>query len=185
MLSFREIPNLNVFRPADAIETAECWAIALQSAATPSVLALSRQNLAAVRNDAAQNLCARGAYRIRHAAAKRQLVIVATGSEVQLALQVADAIEEAGIGADVVSMPCSELFDGQADDYRAELLPRDTLIVSLEAGVTLGWERYTGRDGLNIGLDRFGASAPAETLFEHFGFSAAQIMPKIEAKLGL
>ena len=111
-------------------------------------------------------------------------MLVATGAEVAVALTTADALEAQGIGADVVSMPCMELFAQQDGAYRAELLPTDVLKVSIEAGVTQGWERFIGQDGLAIGLDRFGASAPAAVLFEHFGFSAEKIVPQIQAKLG-
>src|SRR5690606_10927940 len=113
------------------------------------------------------------------------VVLIATGSEVQVACDVADALESQGIGADVVSMPCMELFEDQDEAYRRDLLPAGTLKISIEAGSTLGWERYTGTDGLQIGLDRFGASAPAEELFAKFGFTAEAIVPKIQAKLGL
>jgi transketolase len=185
VMSLRLIPNLNLYRPADAIETAECWALALATPKTPSVLSLTRQNLPPVRADGgAENRCAKGAYRLRDATAVRQVVLVATGSEVAVALATADALEAEGIGADVVSMPCMELFAQQDAAYRAGLLPADVLKVSIEAGVTQGWERFVGQDGLTIGLDRFGASAPAEVLFKHFGFSAEAIVPKIKAKLG-
>jgi len=185
VMSLRLIPNLNVFRPADAIETAECWELALQTPKTPSVLALTRQNLPPVRTDGgAGNRCARGGYRLKAAEAARQVVLVATGSEVAVALDTAKALEAQGIGADVVSMPCLELFQQQDAAFRADLLPAHVLKVSVEAGVTLGWERFVGNDGLTIGLDRFGASAPAEVLFKHFGFSAEAIIPKILNKLG-
>lgn len=183
VMSLRLIPNLNVFRPADAIETAECWELALQTPKTPSVLALSRQNLPPVRTDAGENRSAKGGYRLRGATADRKVVLVATGSEVAVALATAEALEAQGIGADVVSMPCVELFAQQDAAYRADLLPADVLKVSVEAGVTMGWERFIGQDGLAIGLDRFGASAPAEVLFKHFGFSAEAIVPKILDKL--
>lgn len=184
VMSLRLIPNLNVFRPADVIETAECWNLALQTKGTPSVLALSRQNLPQLRHEG-EMLSGKGAYRLRTASAERKVVLIATGSEVQVACDVADALESQGIGADVVSMPCMELFEVQDEAYRRDLLPAGTLKVSIEAGSTLGWERYTGTDGLQIGLDRFGASAPAEALFEKFGFTAEAIVPKIQAKLGL
>jgi transketolase len=112
------------------------------------------------------------------------VVLMATGSEVSVALDTAAALEAQGIGADVVSVPCQELFNQQDAAYKADVLPADALKVSIEAGVTHGWERYTGLDGLTIGLDRFGASAPAEVLFAHFGFSAEKIVPQILAKLG-
>jgi transketolase len=195
VMSLRLVPNLNVYRPADAIETAECWALALQTPETPSVLALSRQNLKPMRGEgdenwsAGSNRSARGAYRLRAATAPRKTILIATGSEVQLAMEVADQLEAKGVGADVVSMPCAELFDQQDDAYKADLLPdvspSQLLRVSIEAGVTMGWERYTMLNGLNIGLDRFGASAPADELFERFGFTADSIVPQIMNKINL
>jgi len=110
-------------------------------------------------------------------------VLLATGSEVELALAVAEALEGQGIGSDVVSMPCWELFEAQDAAYRGDLLPEGALLVSIEAGATLGWERYTGRAGLSIGLDRFGASAPAGDLFRRFGFRVEAIIPKILERL--
>ena len=183
LAGLRAIPNLDVYRPADVVETAECWALALARPATPSVLALTRQNLPQLRTEASENLSARGAYRLRAASAPRRVVLLATGSEVAVAQGVAAALEEQGIGADLVSMPCWSLFDAQDRAYRADLLPDGPLLVSIEAGATLGWERYTGRNGLNIGLDRFGASAPAEDLFKRFGFTADAIVPRILAAL--
>ncbi len=183
VMSLRMIPNLDVYRPADAVETAECWALSLQRQDGPSLLALTRQNLPQLRTERSENLSAKGAYRIRAAAAVRKVVILATGSEVALAVDAAERLEAQGIGADVVSMPCWSLFDAQDAAYRAALIPADALIVSIEAGVTLGWERYTGQGGLRIGLDRFGASAPAEDLFERFGFTADLIAPRIVAAL--
>jgi transketolase len=182
--SLRAMPGLLVMRPADTLEAAECWEIALKEANRPSLLALTRQNLPAVRYDASENLCARGGYRLRAAQAGRRVVLISTGSEVELACNVAEALERQGIGADVVSMPCTELFDEQPESYRADILPTDTLRVSIEAGTTFGWDRYTGSDGVRIGLDHFGASAPAEVLFEEFGFSVGKIVPKILARLG-
>ncbi len=183
LTSLRLIPNLSVYRPADAVETAECWALALERRDGPSVLALTRQNLPQLRLEPTENLCARGAYRLRPAGAKRQVVLLATGSEVEVALATAEALEGQGIGADVVSMPCWSLFDSQGEAYRADLLPGDVLKVSIEAGTTLGWERYVGPSGLAIGLDRFGASAPADDLFKRFGFNAEAIVPQILAAL--
>jgi transketolase len=173
------IPNLAVYRPADAVETAECWALALERTDGPSLLCLTRQNLPQLRTEPTGNLCARGAYRVRGAKSARQVVILATGSEVETALATAEQLEAQGIGADVVSMPCWSLFDAQDDEYRSDLLAEGVLRVSIEAGTTLGWERYTGAAGLNVGLDRFGASAPAEDLFERFGFTAEKIVPRI------
>jgi transketolase len=182
--SLRIMPNVMVFRPADAIETAECWALAVAHGSGPSVLALSRQNLPTVRSDISSNMCAAGGYVLKSADNARKVVIVATGSEVSIALDVAAQLEAAGHGADVVSMPCTELFDSQSAAYQAGILPEDALIVSIEAGTTIGWERYTGRHGLRIGIDSFGASAPIAALYEHFGLTADKITPKIIARLG-
>ncbi|WP_447754044.1 transketolase [Sphingopyxis fribergensis] len=182
--SLRAMPNLLVLRPADAVETAECWALALAQESRPSLLALTRQNLPPLRHDVTENLCLKGGYRLRDAAAARKVVLVATGSEVSLAMEVADKLEAAGHGADVVSMVSTELFDEQSAAYQADILPDDALIVSIEAGTTFGWERYTGRHGLRFGIDSFGASAPIEDLFKHFGLTADAITPQILAKLG-
>ncbi len=185
--SLRVMPGLHVYRPADAVETAECWASALANDG-PSLLALSRQNLAPVRTaEASENLSARGAYRLRKAKAHRKAILIATGSEVEIAMEVADSLEERGIGADVVSMPCTELFDLQPDSYREDILPdvsnREILRVSIEAGTTIGWERYTGLHGLRIGIDRFGASAPAPDLYDHFGLTAPKITERVLAHI--
>ena len=185
--SLRAMPGLHVYRPADAVETAECWAAALDNDG-PSLLALSRQNLSPVRTSAAsQNLSAKGAYRLKSAGAERKVILIATGSEVEIALSVAKSLEDRGIGADVVSMPCTEAFDAQDAAYREDILPdvsnREILRVSIEAGTTFGWERYTGLHGLRIGIDRFGASAPATDLYEHFGLTAPKITERVLAHM--
>ena len=182
--SLRAIPHLWVMRPADAMETAECWELAIQRKDGPSALALTRQNLPALRSDADQNRSAKGAYRLVSATAAKQVVLLATGSEVQLAVEAAKSLEADGIGADVVSMPCWELFEAQDETYQGSLIPHDLLAVSIEAGTTFGWHKWTGRDGLNIGIDRFGLSAPAEELFKYFGLTAEAIVAKVKAKLG-
>jgi transketolase len=183
--SLRMIPNLEVFRPCDAIEVAECWQLALERKDGPSVLALSRQDLAMVRTSVETNMSAKGAYRIQAAGAARKVILIATGSEVSLATEVATQLEEKGIGADVVSMPNMTRFLAQDSAYRNDILPEDgTLRVSIEAGITFGWSDITGSNGLHIGLDRFGASAPGKVLMEYFGFSADKITPQIIAKLG-
>lgn len=182
--SLRMIPNLLVMRPADAVETAECWEIALRSKDRPAVLALTRQSLPQVRNLSEEtDMCSKGAYRLRTAGSAHKVTLVASGSEVHVALACADELEKQDIGASVVSMVCTQLFDEQDETYRKDLIPADTLRVSIEAGTTFGWERYTGENGLNIGLDRFGASAPASDLFEKFGFTADSIVPQIMNKL--
>ncbi|MEM1197155.1 MAG: transketolase [Pseudomonadota bacterium] len=190
LASLRAMPNLLVMRPGDAVETAECWQVALSQKSRPTILALSRQGLPQHRLEAADdNLCARGGYRAKAAEAARKVVILATGSEVGLALDAAKALEGQGIGCDVVSMVCTELFDEQDAAYRADILPSDALIVSVEAGSTFGWQRYTGNaafpGGLTIGIDRFGGSAPAKDLFAHFGFTSDAITARITNTLNL
>ena len=181
--SLRAIPQLEVYRPADAVETAECWALALQSDG-PSILALTRQNLRPVRTEASsENLSARGGYRLKAAENPRKVIFIATGSEVEIALDSAAQLEAQGIGADVVSMPCTERFDAQPWDYREDILPdvsnREILRVSIEAGTTFGWERYTGLHGLRIGIDRFGVSAPAKDAYAFFGLTPDAIADRV------
>jgi transketolase len=181
--SLRAMPGIEVFRPCDAVETAECWALALSSE-KPSILALTRQNLPPVRAPGVpDNLCARGAYRLKAAGNERKVIIVATGSEVEIALGTADRLEAQGIGTDVVSMPCTERFDAQPADYREDILPdvsnREILRVTVEAGSTFGWERYTGLHGLRVGIDRFGVSAPAADAYAYFGLTAEKIATRI------
>jgi transketolase len=181
--SLRAMPQIEVYRPADAVETAECWALALQSE-QPSVLALTRQNLKPVRTEnKGENLSARGAYRLKAADKPRKVIILATGSEVEIALAAAERLEARGIGTDVVSMPCTERFDAQSADYREDILPdvsnREILRVSIEAGTTFGWERYVGLHGLKIGIDRFGVSAPAADAYNYFGLTPDRVTDQI------
>ncbi|MET0308109.1 MAG: transketolase [Sphingomonas sp.] len=182
LMSLRLIPNLDVYRPCDAVETAEAWALALSRTDGPSLLALSRQNLPQLRTSAPENLTGRGGYCLVEAEAPRQVVLIATGSEVEIAVAVRDALEAQGIGTDVVSMPCWEKFEAQDAQYKKDVLPKHALKVSIEAGATLGWERYTG-DGLRFGVDVFGASGPYLKLYEHFGLTAGAITPRIIEKL--
>lgn len=181
--SLRAMPQIEVYRPADAVETAECWALAL-ARDLPSVLSLTRQNLPPLRTKAAgANLCELGAYRLKSAENTRKVIILATGSEVEIALGAAEQLERQGIGADVVSMPCTERFDAQPKDYRENILPdvsnREILRVSIEAGTTFGWERYTGLHGLRIGIDRFGVSAPAKDAYAYFGLTPDKTAARI------
>jgi len=187
----RATPNTYVFRPADTVETAEAWEIALSTKETPSVLALSRQNLPTVRTEhRSANLSEKGAYVLAEAEGKRQVVLIATGSEVHLALEARKQLQDKGIGTRVVSMPCMELFAKQDAKYRQRvLLGGNTVRIAVEAGVRQGWDRWLlgekGREAKTdfIGMDRFGASAPAETLFEHFGITVDQIVARAEALL--
>ena len=182
VMSMRMIPNLEVFRPADVIETAEAWQLAIANEGRPSVLALTRQNLPQFRHSG-PNLTAKGAYRLEAATAARKVVIVATGSEVEIAVAVRAALEAQGVGVDVVSMPSMSRFLEQDAAYKADVLPADVLRVSIEAGTTFGWERITGLDGLRFGIDTFGASAPAPALYDYFGLTAEKIAPQILAAL--
>ncbi|MDB5687260.1 MAG: transketolase, partial [Rhizorhabdus sp.] len=184
LMSLRVMPNLDVYRPCDVIETAECWALSLEKEDGPSLLALSREGLPQLRTDISENFSAKGAYRLKPAVAARKVVLIASGSEVEIAVATAAQLEAAGIGADVVSMPSWERFDLQPDAYQADILPADALLVSIEAGTTIGWERYVGRKGLRFGLDGFGASAPVKALYDHFGLTADKITPRILGALG-
>jgi transketolase len=182
--SLRAIPNVNVFRPCDAIETAECWQIALQSKETPSVLALTRQGLTPTRTaHSSKNLSAQGGYIAAAAEGKRKATILATGSEVEIALAARDALQADGIGTTVVSMPCQELFNLQDDAYKLEVLGPESSRVAVEAAVRLGWDRYIGLNGGFVGMDGFGASAPAGQLYEHFGITAAAVEAAIRERV--
>ncbi|NBD29328.1 MAG: transketolase [Alphaproteobacteria bacterium] len=183
----RATPNLNVIRPADTIEVAEAWEIALTEKTTPSALALSRQGLPTVRTEhKTKNLTAQGAYVLKDAeAAKRQAILMASGSEVSIALAARDILEAEGIGSRVVSMPSMELFAAQDDKYRKRVLPGGPVRVAVEAGVRQGWDQWLlGERGREqkagfVGMDGFGASAPAETLFEKFGITAEAVAQKV------
>jgi transketolase len=157
----------------------------LQNSKGPSVLALSRQDLPMLRDAADENQSAMGAYRLVAATAKRRVVLVATGSEVSLAVNVAAALEATGIGADVVTMPSVSRFQSQNAAYQSDILGDDSVLrVSIEAGTTFGWSEITGSSGLRIGIDQFGVSAPGKVAMEHFGFSVEKIIPQIMAALG-
>ena len=183
LASLRAIPNVLVMRPADLTETAECWALAVSQQNRPTVLALTRQGLPAVRLvETEDNLCAQGGYVLSGGHTTRQATILATGSEVSLALDAQAQLKEAGISAAVVSMPCCELFDEQDEAYRTQVLgsaPR----VAVEAASTFGWERYVGSNGVTIGMTTFGASAPASKLYEHFGITANAVADAVKTCL--
>jgi transketolase len=182
LASLRALPNLNVFRPADAIETAECWEIALTSRTTPSVLSLSRQNLPTLERPIAENLSARGAYVLREPSSGRHVTLIATGSEVEIALLAADLLWARGVRAAVVSMPCWELFEAQSPAYRAKVLGA-TPRVAVEAASRFGWDRWLGERGVFVGMKGFGASAPAGALYKRFGITAENVASAAEALL--
>ncbi|MGP8170034.1 transketolase [Rhodoblastus sp.] len=175
LASLRALPNMLVFRPCDAVETSESWAVALAEKAAPSSLALSRQALTPLRTEASkENLTAKGAYVLREADGKRDVTLLATGSEVEIAVAAAHELAMEGIKAAVVSMPCWELFDRQSEAYRREVLgtaPR----VGVEAALRFGWDRWLGERSAFIGMKGFGASAPAPDLYKHFGITAEAV----------
>ncbi len=185
LMSLRAMPNLNVFRPADAVETAECWALALAETARPSVIALTRQNVPALRTgDWTRNRSAEGAYVLAEAeGGARQVTLMATGSEVAIAVEARKLLAADGIRAAVISMPSFELFDRQDQAARDEVLGTGTVRVAIEAGTTFGWERYLGARGAAIGMTSFGASAPIEDLYRHFGITAEAAAAKAKELL--
>ncbi|HRJ12465.1 MAG TPA: transketolase C-terminal domain-containing protein, partial [Alphaproteobacteria bacterium] len=182
--ALRAIPNTYVFRPADVVETAECWELALGITGAPSILALSRQNLPCLRTDTKENLSARGAYILREAEGAAKVVMMATGSEVTIALEAQKLLQEMDIPARVVSVPCMELFAQQDAAYRRDILPPGILRVAVEAAGRMSWDKYLGEDGIFIGMQSFGASAPYEDLYKHFGITPAAIAGKVKDKLG-
>ena len=184
LASYRAMPNLFTFRPCDVIETAEAWQLALENEDAPSILALTRQGLPLLRTSSAENLTARGGYVISDVAKgqKRQATIIATGSEVSLAVAAQKKLSEEGIAAAVVSMPCCELFDRQDIKYQEEVLgncPR----IAVEAGSKFGWEKYVGLNGDIIGMDGFGASGPAEELYKFFGITEEEVVDAVKNSL--
>ena len=182
LAALRAIPNHNVFRPADATEAAECWQLALESEKTPSTLALTRQNLPAVRAEfVAENLCGKGAYELASADGKAVVTIFASGSEVEIALAARDKLQAHGHPTRVVSVPCFELFDKQSAEYRKKTIGDAPLKIAIEAGIRQGWDRFIGTDGIFIGMDGFGASAPAEALYPHFGITSEAIVEAARA----
>ena len=174
LMSLRAMPNVAVFRPADAVETAECWALALERKYGPSVLALTRQNLPALRTEAWKaNRSAEGAYVLAESEkGPRKVTLLATGSEVEIAMKARDLLAADGIGAAVVSMPSWELFDKQTPAAREKVLGGDCVRIAIEAGIAFGWERWLGARGAAVAMTTFGASAPAEDLYKHFGITA-------------
>lgn len=184
LAALRAIPNLLVFRPADTVEAMECWQAALEHKTSPSAMALSRQKTPAVRTVAAsENLSARGAYEIKAADGAAKVTLFGTGTELALALDAAKALEAEGVATRVVSVPCFELFFQQDAAYQAEIIGRGTVRVAVEAAVQQGWERFIGEDGAFIGMTGFGASAPAEILYDRFGITTDAVLAAVKARL--
>ena len=182
LASYRAMPNIYTFRPCDVVETAEAWKIALESEHTPSILALTRQGLPMLRNSVSENLTAKGGYIISDVSQgkERQATIVATGSEVSLAVEAQQKLKEEGIEVAVVSMPCTELFDAQSKDYKEKVLGKAPR-VAVEAAAKYGWERYVGIEGKIIGMDGFGASGPAGELYKHFGITVDAVVNAVKS----
>ena len=184
LTGLRSIPNLNVFRPADINETLECWEIALKTYDSPSAIALSRQKVPYINpKNTNENKCEKGAYIVNITSHESNVTIIASGTEVELALKVQKKLKENNIHSKVVSMPCMELFDKQPEDFRKDIIEENTLIVTLEAGSVVPWKKYTSKRGINIGIDRFGESAPYKNVYEHFGLSEEKITDLIQKKL--
>ncbi len=187
LASLRSIPNLNVFRPCDIIETIECWEIALKLKNKPSIICLSRQNLPLIRKEQAlTNQSQKGAYIVKDFVNKKKVILMATGSEVQIALEARDLLENKGIGTRVISLPSWELFQEQDEKYKKKVLPRGTVRIAIEAGVKLGWEKWLYKNSGSqtktsfIGMSGFGASAPAKDIFDHFQINVQEICRQAE-----
>jgi len=184
LANLRSIPNLNVFRPSDLVETFECWELALESKNTPSVIALTRQGINPVREkNSFKNESSVGAYEILRTGDNISITIIATGSETSLAIDVGHKLATDGIYSKIISMPCHELFDQQSEGYKNKILAETKLVVSIEASEKDYWKKYTGKEGLNFGIDDFGKSAPYKKIYDHFGLNSESIVKKIKEKL--
>lgn len=184
LASLRAIPNHLVFRPADVVETAECWQLALKSHKTPSTLVLTRQGLPTLRKSYEEdNLCALGAYELLTASDDAKVTIFASGSEVEIAVNARNVLENKGIPTRVVSVPCFELFEQQVESYRTALIGNAPVKIAIEAAIRQGWDRFIGSDGVFIGMHGFGASGPIDALYTHFGVTAEAVVAAAEAKL--
>jgi len=184
LTGLRAIPNLNVFRPADINETLECWEIALKSKNTPSAIALSRQKVPYINpKNSKENKSEKGAYVVNITSHDNNVTLVASGTEVELALKVQERLKENNIHSKVVSMPCMELFDKQSVDYQREILEESSLIVTLEAGSIMSWQKYINFKGINLGIDKFGESAPYKEVYNHLDLSEEKITSFIQKKL--
>ena len=173
-----------MFRPADINETLECWEIALKNKNTPSAIALSRQKLPYINPSLSEeNKCKNGAYVVKMTSHNSKVTLVASGSEVELALNVHNALKENSIESKVVSMPCQELFDQQSEDFKKDILDKESLIVTIEAGNVSSWKKYLGNKGISLGIDRFGESAPYKKIYEHLNLSVEKIVLSIQEKL--
>ncbi len=184
LTNLRSVPNLNVFRPADFIETFECWQLAIENKKSPSVIALTRQGVSPVRTkNSSKNESSNGAYEILRTGDNIKITIISSGSETSLACNISHKLATESIYSKVISMPCQELFDQQNENYKNKILAETDLVVSLEASETNYWKKYTGINGLNFGINNFGKSAPYKEIYNHFNLNTESIIKKIKEKL--
>jgi len=181
----RAIPNLNVFRPADTIETLECWEIALKSSTNPSVIALSRQKLPFVTETLTKkNMSNLGGYELKKTNLNPEVTLIASGSEVQIAIEALNKLQEININSKVISMPCQELFDKQSKEYKEKIIDKNSIKISIEASSIYGWEKYVGPDGISLGIKSFGKSAPYKKIYEHFNLTSDNVVKLTKKMLG-
>ncbi len=181
----RAIPNLNVFRPADTIETLECWEIALKSSTNPSVIALSRQKLPFVTETLTKkNMSNLGGYELKKTNLNPEVTLIASGSEVQIAIEALNKLQEININSKVISMPCQELFDKQSKEYKEKIIDKNSIKISIEASSIYGWEKYVGPDGISLGIKSFGKSAPYKKIYEHFNLTSDNVVKLAKKMLG-
>ena len=181
----RAIPNLNVFRPADTIETLECWETALKSSTNPSVIALSRQKIPFVTEVLTKkNMSNQGGYELKKTNLNPEVTLIASGSEVQIAIEALNKLQEININSKVISMPCQELFDKQSKEYKEKIIDKNSIKISIEAGSIYGWEKYVGPDGISLGIKSFGKSAPYKKIYEHFNLTSSNVVKLAKKMLG-
>jgi transketolase len=181
----RAIPNLNVFRPADTIETLECWETALKSSTNPSVIALSRQKIPFVTEMLTKkNMSNQGGYELKKTNPNPDVTLIASGSEVQIAIDALNKLQEININSKVISMPCQELFDKQSKEYKEKIIDKNSIKISIEAGSIYGWEKYVGPDGISLGIKSFGKSAPYKKIYEHFNLTSSNVVKLAKKMLG-
>ena len=185
LVGLRGIPNLNVFRPADTIETLECWEIALKSSTNPSVIVLSRQKLPFITEVYnTKNMCSFGGYEIKKTNSNPEVTLIASGSEVKIAIDTLDKLQKENINSKVVSMPCQELFDKQSNEYKEKTIEKNSIKISIEASSLSGWEKYVGDKGASIGIKSFGKSGPYNELYKYFKLTSDDVVKLTKKMLG-
>ena len=180
----RAIPNLNVFRPADINETIECWEIALKSKNNPSAIALSRQKLPYVsEHSSGESMCTKGAYVLKRTSENVDVSLIASGSEVEIALEAQEKLKMLNINSKVISVPCYDIFQNQSEEYKNEIVGKDTFKISIEASSESGWKNIVGKDGVTVGLSTFGKSAPYKDIYKLFNLTSDEIVKLAKAKV--